>query len=767
MSKVIFKINKEMKIPHSFSNRVLNKMESNSISPIKDNNFKKITSSGIIGTSGLSPVIIYKKSLKRKENKEKYKFKRQIKNTNYISDGGLKKKLEKFNNGIDFISSPISMSQNKTTKNKYNKNHNIFFEEKQKEKELIPRSKKYNLPEKKLFSKTVRESNKRPIFPKNNEKMKNGSKTKNGFGVKYKNLHEVNKNQEEDENNYQEKKFQYINQLYENGIANELRKYQIEKKMTPKEMFNERKIILLKDNGIELENELNNIEEENMNEDANEEEISKNNIEHNLIKSKTPSNHNLFRSQIDFNHNMISLDNQSMSPKIKKIYKQPVNQFEFIHRIKKEQQKLSTNNLLQSQNKKINNKNSISSSLNDSFRHKNKNNVKKILKNNYINNKDVPLPVKRSSEETQSTNDNYPYSHKKSHRSTEELLSFIKSKRIKEKENKKSQEIENNKKLFVRFKNLYNLSMKDLTEDQYKKISPRQKGKLNKSKSSCNYDYKENSLRKKREANEYYIGSEHSLKNNSTLVDQGEYFLHILESQQLLVNSKLKRIEDLSDTESNEEEEENEDNNNENNNDSKLNISKEKSNKITENKSKKTENSSVKTTKILNKSNNYDDLKLKINNILNRVNKVFNMNNTSNNNSDTSNNIINSNKSSSNTPSNKNNEIQKNIVKDNNPKELKQKAHDLNIDLTNVDNKANEVNNSEVNTKEKNVPSLSHIYTTNSNPNKKIEIEIEPRAVLNLVEIIKFIIQRKTFVKLYESYINHSIFQQYNIAFSY
>ena len=767
MSKVIFKINKEMKIPHSFSNRVLNKMESNSISPIKDNNFKKITSSGIIGTSGLSPVIIYKKSLKRKENKEKYKFKRQIKNTNYISDGGLKKKLEKFNNGIDFISSPISMSQNKTTKNKYNKNHNIFFEEKQKEKELIPRSKKYNLPEKKLFSKTVRESNKRPIFPKNNEKMKNGSKTKNGFGVKYKNLHEVNKNQEEDENNYQEKKFQYINQLYENGIANELRKYQIEKKMTPKEMFNERKIILLKDNGIELENELNNIEEENMNEDANEEEISKNNIEHNLIKSKTPSNHNLFRSQIDFNHNMISLDNQSMSPKIKKIYKQPVNQFEFIHRIKKEQQKLSTNNLLQSQNKKINNKNSISSSLNDSFRHKNKNNEKKILKNNYINNKDVPLPVKRSSEETQSTNDNYPYSHKKSHRSTEELLSFIKSKRIKEKENKKSQEIENNKKLFVRFKNLYNLSMKDLTEDQYKKISPRQKGKLNKSKSSCNYDYKENSLRKKREANEYYIGSEHSLKNNSTLVDQGEYFLHILESQQLLVNSKLKRIEDLSDTESNEEEEENEDNNNENNNDSKLNISKEKSNKITENKSKKTENSSVKTTKILNKSNNYDDLKLKINNILNRVNKVFNMNNTSNNNSDTSNNIINSNKSSSNTPSNKNNEIQKNIVKDNNPKELKQKAHDLNIDLTNVDNKANEVNNSEVNTKEKNVPSLSHIYTTNSNPNKKIEIEIEPRAVLNLVEIIKFIIQRKTFVKLYESYINHSIFQQYNIAFSY
>ena len=36
-----------------------------------------------------------------------------------------------------------------------------------------------------------------------------------------------------------------------------------------------------------------------------------------------------------------------------------------------------------------------------------------------------------------------------------------------------------------------------------------------------------------------------------------------------------------------------------------------------------------------------------------------------------------------------------------------------------------------------------------------------------LVEIIKFIIQRKIFVILYESYINHAIFQQYSVAFSF
>jgi hypothetical protein len=78
-----------------------------------------------------------------------------------------------------------------------------------------------------------------------------------------------------------------------------------------------------------------------------------------------------------------------------------------------------------------------------------------------------------------------------------------------------------------------------------------------------------------------------------------------------------------------------------------------------------------------------------------------------------------------------------------------------------------EKNISENNTKEKNLPSLSHTFHTNSNPNKKVDIEIEPRAVFNLIEIIKFIIQRKVFLLLYETYINKAIRQQYAIAFSF
>ena len=175
-------------------------------------------------------------------------------------------------------------------------------------------------------------------------------------------------------------------------------------------------------------------------------------------------------------------------------------------------------------------------------------NINKIRINNYFNEN----ISKKISEETQSTNDNYPYSHKRSYRKPEELKSFLKLKRMQEREEKKSKEIENNKKLFIRFKNLYNLSMKDLFEDQYQKIEPTPKNKMVKSKSNYNYNIN-NSSRKKKEVNEYYIGTEHSLKNNSTLVDQNEYFLHILESQQLLVNSKLKKIENISDNESNEE----------------------------------------------------------------------------------------------------------------------------------------------------------------------------------------------------------------------
>ena len=794
MSKVIFKVNKPMQLPHSYSTKSFNsKTKDKTISSPDSANFTKVTGFGIIGTSGLSPVIIYKKNSKDNFKLEKFKIKRQIKNNNYISDGGLRQKLQKYSTGTAFNSSQISFpqtSKNKTTKNRDKKNHNLFLEEKKAIKDI----KKPNFEDIKLFSKTVRESNKRPIFPKT-EKHKNNEK--NAF---WKNDNDNNNNNidEEKEKKIREEKYLLMNELYENGIANEIRKYQ-EKKFTPKEILNERKKECLLDNGIELENDLNNIEEEgNLSEEIKEEEISKNHADVNINIRKNKSSNKLYKSQIEFNHDYISLHNfgiQSMTTKNKKVYKPHVDQFGYIKKIKKEQQKL--NDCIKSKPKlEIDNYQSLG---NLSRFKKNKNRFKEEekrqerednidLKKVRINNFFQENSTKKMSEETQSTNDNYPYSHRRSYRKPEELKSFLRLKRMQEREDKKSKEIENNKKLFIRFKNLYNLSMKDLFEDQYQKIDPTPRSKMIKSKSNYNIN---NSSKKKKELNEYYIGTENSIRNNSTLVDQNEYFLHILESQQLLVNSKLKKIDNISDTESNaENEEETYLENNEINNE--INNTKEQINKITDkSKTSKTPSSLSSNNGILNLTN-FDNLKQKIDNTLKRVNQVFSKENwkklkeTSNTNShnnndeyETSNNLnsnsnINSqskskskekDKEKNETATSKNKSGKKNnTFQENNIKDLKVKTHELNIDTTNVNNK---ITNSEVNTKEKNFPSLSHTYSTNSNPNKKVEIEIEPRAVLNLVEILKFIIQRKVFVTLYESYINHSIFQQYNMAFSY
>ena len=75
---------------------------------------------------------------------------------------------------------------------------------------------------------------------------------------------------------------------------------------------------------------------------------------------------------------------------------------------------------------------------------------------------------------------------------------------------------------------------------------------LIKKESNNSEESNNNNLRKKKELNQYYIGNDSSIKNNnSTLIDANEYYLNVLESQQLFVNSGLNKIEDFLDTTSN------------------------------------------------------------------------------------------------------------------------------------------------------------------------------------------------------------------------
>ena len=369
-----------------------------------------------------------------------------------------------------------------------------------------------------------------------------------------------------------------------------------------------------------------------------------------------------------------------------------------------------------------------------------------------------------------------------------------------------------------------------------------------------NYNNNGNCIRKKKEINQYYIGNDSTLKNNnSTVVDVNEYFLNILESQQLLVNSKLKKIDN--NTESNKVmniqenvDIENNGTNNDTHNDeinkdndinelknnlilNELNVSKEEIKKIIDR--EKTGNSNSKKSEEILNTSSIEKIKQKINKTLERANLFFSkdvlknykqnvLNNVTDNSNSFSNNIGNKSKrntintNSENITNTNNNEKEKNlnketiekeneenkcenikidnylnnedikpkksdtkieIMNDNNDNKNIQKALNINNIINNINDlsERNKLNNENTNienleiksTNEQNL-SLSHNYTSNnSNPNKKVEIKMEPRAVLNLVEIIKFIIQRKIFVILYESYINHAIFQQYSIAFSF
>ncbi len=841
--------------------------------------FQKINSLNDINTFGSQPVIVYKKPPKinnqntKSPNQNIPKNTKKVKNdlNKYISDGNIKKKLQKFNS-----SSNISHNQNKIVKIKKTKScgENIVLVENDKkikeEKERIK-----NIKEQKLFSKTVRESNMRPVFPKNKNKQFN--LTKNGFNSNHTNnshnndIENLNLNKDKNKDNSKDeeiKKNIIMNQLVENAVAIEIKKYKNNNnKNSIESIKNSKKREYLEENGINT-----STEEITQNENNNQMNIQ-NNQEKNKKKNSNmsiPRNNNYFSSS--------DLTHTNIPPKTKN--KPSIEQFEFLQKIKNEKKKLlsaykKNNNL----NKYINDNynyiynahtNGYPQQITDSFRKKNR----KIYE-----------------EKNKITNDknecSYSLEDKRNHRSTREINEYLREKKIKYKQNEETKQLEKNKKLFLRFKNLYNLNMKDYTEigktfkrqtqintshtnnnkqrklknnNKMNQIEERKDDKiyinkdknihpiLNKCYNNFNSyannkinnklnDNNNNNIRKKKELNEYYIGNDSTLRNNnnSTVVDANEYYLNVLESQQLLVNSKLKKInnetevneinvqENLENYKNDEIKNINTDINYYNNNliVNELCVSKEKIKKITD-KEKTRSSNSKKSEEILNTSS-IEELKQKINTTLKRANLFFskekienykinalnNITQYSNSNMKSNDKIISNNDNNmidNNINDNINNAYEIDKEKENNEKDAKIKekekekeeenaklnnylniedmksntevkkdtlkmsnTNNIKIDNINIEDINNVNTNLEKNDEkiEKDLTSLSHTYNTNSNPNKKIEIKIEPRAVLNLIEIIKFIIQRKIFVILYESYINHALFQQYNIAFSF
>ena len=249
-----------------------------------------------------------------------------------------------------------------------------------------------------------------------------------------------------------------MNQLVENAVAIEIKKYQNKNnKLSIETIKNNKKREYLEENGITTSTEeITEIEKENKNNELNNEnnqEKEKKKLQ-NIIIPK----HNNFISPEDITRQNINIVNN----KIKN--KPSIEQFEFLLKIKEEQKKLiSTQKKDTSFNKYLNsnyNSNRVnpsiyefSNQLENSFRKKN---------------------MKIFEEKIKITNDKNENSleDKRNHRSTKEINEYLREKKIKYKQNEETKQLEKNKKLFLRFKNLYNLNMKDIDIEKTHKHQP-------------------------------------------------------------------------------------------------------------------------------------------------------------------------------------------------------------------------------------------------------------------------------------------------------
>ena len=670
------------------------KKDKKGLNPKVNSNFKKVTGSGNINTSGSTPIVMFKKSSTKKNNNSANDLNqinsKSINNNQkneYISDGGLSKKLQKNNNNNININN-INNNMNNIYFNNYineksqqypnNKNikNNLDNINNNNTNTNINNNIKKNKEQQHIFSKTVRGFNKRPDIHKNEKQKELVSVTKNSSGVNKlknksanqnmntgnntsKNNRQNKKSNSEDSKVQEDKKLIIMKQLVENGVVNEIKKLQNKKKSTQKEKNEERKREILENHGLPIDlsdeeeeekkesnkninNKINNNEEEEKNTDTNNNTNKMKDLNKKFLSKTTRGFYpkiNNYMFSLDENYN--SNEEKPYPLKAKKL-KPSVNPFEFINRINNEKKKLNINSQFSPQHININHSEnifqrkkikSVNSELNDSFRHKNS----RDKNNNIYFNKNIKLKNKSCNNELNKKSiddfqDEFPFAHKKNHRSSEEIKKFVKEKKIKNKKKEEDILLEKNKKLFLLFKNLYNLNMKDFSkgtptltsEHFYSKsnhqptISSRGKAVMP-SKNNFNNNYlnkvdsnnANNNIRKKKEINEYYIGNESTIKNNnSTLIDPNEYYLNVLESQQLFVNSGLNKIENDSLT-------------SEENNTNDLNVSKEQIQKITTKESKKSNSKEKKNNNLILNTNEYDDLKKRIDNTLKRAGKMF------------------------------------------------------------------------------------------------------------------------------------------------
>ena len=771
----------------TYSGRIkdLNPKCKNTIKPAalsKDaNNFHKITTENDkISTSGEQPLLLYRKKEPKISHSFDYKMTKKNSDKNiYITDGGLKMKNEKFNSGYNYTNTNLNQNHNQNQNPRQIKSLRTYLESinvnkllktpamknKKQAKTNTINSKKNIQTEEQVFYKTMRGSSNRPAFHKkfyNNEKNNfHNTGTSEGFGLRKKidtqnnNRYKKKSNKFEESKKGEDNKNELIDSLINGAIKNNyLTMNKTENKLTPKRILADKKKEYLQRNGIGI-SDVNLDENDKENNKQNEKDEVKtmsktaNNFHHlrlnNYVKTTNGPSPKQKNYYMTLNNETHFLNNNL---KNKKINKPIVDQFEYIKKINKEHKRLCTHENISNRMKekfysKIQNETETESNkkneiLNDSFRRKNKIEEQNMNKKyNTNNNEKIYLQKKKNNNPSSviDVNDEWPYSHKRSYRSPKELNKFVKEKKLEKKQKANNDELQKNTKLFKKFKNLYNLNYqrvnnhnlnqmqqskdkdKDRDKDKEKTYSTKLSNSIKSTKASTKTKFNNSGFKRRKEPNEYYVGNESFVNNNSTLIDPNEYYLNVLESQQLLVNSGLNKI----DNESDEETDEITDNNNNNNNNNE-----ENNNNININNNYSIDNSNgLNNAELKNIKEELNTSKEQIQKITKKESKRVK-------------------------PNNINNNININNIKNN-------------LNNINIPKKNN--NNVKINNKDNNNKKITN--NKKGKEKEKEKILIDPKNIVKFVEVLKFVMQRKIFIILYQSYINSAIYQHYKIAFTY
>ena len=580
---VIFK-----KISKSFK---INKFQTNNIK-INDNSLRKKTNQykSVLSFQNQQHININTHNIKNNKTTKNIKTMRAIN----------KKPIDKDKNGKKIKSKEKTQIYELNYKNKYTKNK-IFYKNKKEINQKENHDNKYigdkqeshshghfNRKEKLMSNNFISKSTNEIKYLNNNININNNitnyniniQNNDNNIKFKIKKLRKDKLKEEakiSEQVEYAHKKNEYIETLVKNGVLNISNKYKIVKKQSKNEVITKKKKIFLLENEIN-ENTFNNnknkkIQNENIINNTNENKpfrkknmSTKNSLKKtkNLNISKSNSrlisflnNNNSNINTTNTNNNYIESNNSNFlknninqepqsSKKITKnrtILKPKINQFEFINRILKEQKKLNTQNVNSTEKKTEVNENE--SKLSDSFRHKNK--IPKLnLNSKKIENAKKNMKYSKYSQHKYEKNkkyledienDEFPFSHRKSYRSPQEIIKYLKDKRIETKKEEQNTEKEKQFKAYATFQNLLNIAKKSESNINITKLDP--KKLINKIRKDSNKEH----LKIRKEENEYYVGTESS-KNNSTFIDKKEYYISILESKNFVNQTKIYKNEE-------------------------------------------------------------------------------------------------------------------------------------------------------------------------------------------------------------------------------